>query len=152
MFRFSALKFYWRERAHRHSTEPTHAKMAAENMFSSRKEAVNHLKTVVLEASGQGVQIDAKASGKSRVVLRCPSVFELLPGQLKGRASSVIHQYITKKMAGFDCPKLAGEKTGAHQRRRFEAAEKHAYQNNYSSRSPSRQSGHRVRWLPEPLS
>jgi len=34
--------------------EPTRAKMAAENMFSSRKEAVNHLKTVVLEASGQG--------------------------------------------------------------------------------------------------
>ena len=105
--------------------------MAAENMFSSRKEAVNHLKTVVLEASGQGVQIDAKASGKSRVVFRCPAVFELLPGQLKGRASSVIHQYITKKKAGFDCPKLAGEGTGAHQRRRFEAAEKHAYQNNY---------------------
>ena len=49
----------------------------AENMFSSRKEAVNHLKTVVLEASGQGVQIDAKASGKSRVVFRCPAVFRL---------------------------------------------------------------------------
>ena len=57
VFRFSACNLA-RARARasiaNSTVEPTRAKMAAENMFSSRKEAVNHLKTVVLEASGQG--------------------------------------------------------------------------------------------------
>ena len=78
MFRFSARCKFWRERASiANSTGANTREDGSRNMFSSRKEAVNHLKTVVLEASGQGVQIDAKASGKSRVVFRCPAVFRL---------------------------------------------------------------------------
>ena len=39
-----------------------------ENMFSNRKNAVDHLKTAFLEDGGHGVQIDANQSGKNRVV------------------------------------------------------------------------------------
>ena len=68
-----------------------------ENMFSNRKNAVDHLKTAVLEDGGHGVQIDAKQSGKNRVVFRCPSHFERDPGKEEGRASSVSTLYVTKK-------------------------------------------------------
>ena len=102
-----------------------------ENMFSNRKNAVDHLKTAVLEDGGHGVQIDAKQSGKNRVVFRCPTHFERDPGKEEGRASSVTTLYVTKKKPGFDCPQLALEGKRAYQRRSYHEAEEHAYQQQY---------------------
>ena len=66
-------------------------KLPLDKVYNSRSNAMTALQIANLEATGNEIRVDSKASGSARVVARCGSLFNFQEGQTKGRKCS--HRY-----------------------------------------------------------
>ena len=97
------------------------AMVPLDRTYGSRKAAMDAMRYAVVEATGHGISVDSKASGKKRVVVYCPSLFKVPLNQGKGKKVCVLHD--TDRLDGFTCEQLPNEKTGVFAKRRVAAAE-----------------------------